>query len=248
MRLNRFLSMSGYISRRKGEDIIRAGRVLVNGTVVTDPASDVEPERDVVVVDGRVLQVEPERKYLLLNKPVGFIVSVGDTHGRATVLDLIGSEAGRVFPVGRLDANTSGVLLLTDDGELAYRLTHPSYGVEKLYRAVIRGRIGSGVVRMVAAGIELEDGVTAPARLRILQAGDTASIVELTLHEGRKRQVRRMLEALGHTVIKLERMSFGGLTAKGLRPGSYRELTPGEVARLKKLTGLEQGTTEYRRK
>lgn len=244
MRLNRYLSVSGYISRRKGEEIIRAGEVKVNGAVVTDPAHNVDPERDMVTVDGRPLLVEPERRYLLLNKPVGYIVSVGDPHGRPTVLNLIGPDAGRVFPVGRLDSNTSGVLLLTDDGELAYRLTHPSYGVEKVYRVVVRGRLTIGSVRRVASGIELEDGMTAPAGMTVLEAGETVSTAELTLHEGRKRQVRRMMEALGHTVIALERISFGGLTAKGLRPGAYRDLHSKEIAHLRRLTDSPTGAVK----
>jgi 23S rRNA pseudouridine2605 synthase len=241
MRLNRFLSVSGYISRRKGEDIIRAGRVRVNGKVIVDPAYGISPGVDRVTLDGDLLSASAARRYYLLNKPVGVIVSAGDTHGRTTVLDLLGSEAERVFPVGRLDINTSGVLLLTDDGDLAFRLTHPSYGVEKVYRAMVKGRVSDGDSRKVGAGLMLEDGLTAPAVMRILKSGAESSIVELTLHEGRKREVRRMMEHLGFPVISLERISFGSLTAKGLAPGSYRPLTAEEVDMLKRQT-VTRGT------
>lgn len=234
MRLNRFLSASGYSSRRKGEEIIRAGRVRVNGTVITDPAYGISTGSDQVTVDGQALSAVTAHRYYLLNKPAGVIVSIGDTHGRTTILDLLGSEVGRVYPVGRLDANTSGVLLLTDDGDLAFRLTHPSFGVEKVYRAVVQGGVSSGDIRMVGEGLALEDGLTAPALMRVLKSGVESSTVELTLHEGKKRQVRRMMEHLGHPVISLERVSFGSLSAEGLPPGSYRPLTAREVDRLKR--------------
>lgn len=233
MRLNRYISVSGFASRRKGEEVIRDGRVTVNGNIVTDPAFTVVPGRDRVVIDGRPLESPAERRYYLLNKPTGVIVSVGDTHGRPTVLDLLGPEAGRVFPVGRLDADTSGVLLLTDDGDLAFRLTHPSYGVDKIYRAEVRGKVDNEDVGRVAHGLVLDDGPTEPANLRILRSGAGKSVVELTLHQGRKRQVRRMLEHIGHTVLSLERISFGGITARGVPAGEYRALTADEVNRLK---------------
>ncbi|MHB9030128.1 MAG: pseudouridine synthase [Candidatus Latescibacterota bacterium] len=240
MRLNRFLSASGYISRRKGEHIIRAGRVRVNGKVITDPAYGVSPGLDQVALDGQALSAVKEHRYYILNKPAGVIVSIGDTHGRTTVLDLLGSGVGRVYPVGRLDANTSGVLLLTDDGDLAFRLTHPSFGVEKVYRAVVKGRVSAGDIRKVGEGLVLEDGLTAPALMRILKSGAESSTVELTLHEGRKRQVRRMMEHLGRPVISLERISFCSLTAEGLPPGAYRPLTAEEVDLLKRETATRR--------
>ncbi len=235
MRLNRFLSASGFVSRRKGEDIIRSGRVRVNGQVVADPAADVSPE-DFVAIDGRPIVIAEERQYFLMNKPEGVIVTLRDSRGRPTVLDLLGPETGRVFPVGRLDANTTGALLLTDDGDLAFRLTHPSFGIKKVYRAVVRGKVAIEDTHKVAEGIELDDGPTAPALMRILSAGARLSTVELTLHEGRKRQVRRMMDRLAHPVVSLERVSFAGLTVAGISPGSYRPLTPREVQHLKRET------------
>ena len=233
MRLNRYLSVSGYSSRRRGEEVIRAGRVSVNGEVIVDPAHDVVPGRDRVLLDGCLLEASGTRRYLLLNKPTGVIVSRIDTHGRITVSDLLGKAGEGVFPVGRLDANTSGALLLTDDGDLAYRLTHPSFGVEKVYRAVVRGRVTLDDVRKIEMGIVLDDGPTAPASLRVLGRDRETSSVELTLHQGRKRQVRRMLDRIGHPVITLERISFGGITAEGMPPGAYRPLTDEEVKCLK---------------
>lgn len=243
MRLNRFLSVSGVTSRRKGEVYIRAGRVMVNGEVVTDPALDIVPEKDRVLLDGRPLEVSGEKRYYLLNKPVGVVVSVGDTHGRKTVLDLLGNGVGRVFPVGRLDADTSGALLLTDDGDLAYRLTHPSFGVDKVYRAVVRGKVTGDDVRRIAEGIMLDDGPTAPALMTVLKKSDTVSTVELTLHQGRKRQVRRMLDSLGHRVFALERISFGGLATEGLSPGEYRSLTFKEVEYLQQVIKVNPKST-----
>lgn len=233
MRLNRYLSVSGYSSRRRGEEVIRAGRVSVNGEVIVDPAHDVVPGRDRVLLDGCLLEASGTRRYLLLNKPTGVIVSRIDTHGRITVSDLLGKAGEGVFPVGRLDANTSGALLLTDDGDLAYRLTHPSFGVEKVYRAVVRGRVTLDDVRKIEMGIVLDDGPTAPASLRVLGRDRETSSVELTLHQGRKRQVRRMLDRIGHPVITLERISFGGITAEGMPSGAYRPLTDEEVKCLK---------------
>jgi 23S rRNA pseudouridine2605 synthase len=233
LRLNRYLSVSGYSSRRRGEEVIRAGRVSVNGEVIVDPAHDVVPGRDRVLLDGCLLEASGTRRYLLLNKPTGVIVSRIDTHGRITVSDLLGKAGEGVFPVGRLDANTSGALLLTDDGDLAYRLTHPSFGVEKVYRAVVRGRVTLDDVRKIEMGIVLDDGPTAPASLRVLGRDRETSSVELTLHQGRKRQVRRMLDRIGHPVITLERISFGGITAEGMPSGAYRPLTDEEVKCLK---------------
>ena len=236
MRLNRYISASGFASRRRGEVYIREGRVRVNGEAVTDPARDIFPDRDQVTLDGNLLRVNPEKRYYVLNKPTGVIVSMSDTHGRANVQNLLGEETRGVFPVGRLDADTSGVLLFTDDGDLAHRLTHPSFGVEKIYRAEVRGRVNGEDVRRIGEGIVLDDGPAAPAHLCILESAEETSTVEITLHQGRKRQVRRMLEAVGHPVITLERSTFDGITAKGLPPGSYRSLTREEVERLKELS------------
>ncbi len=239
MRLNRYLAMSGIASRRKAEDIIRAGRIAVNGIPSTDPALAVTPGADTVTLDGAPLAVEQKKRGFLLNKPTGVIVSVGDTHGRATVMDLLGNDAVGVFPVGRLDMNTSGLLLLTNDGELAHRLMHPSYEVEKVYRAEVTGRVGKSTVALFRRGIRLDDGPAAPAELRVLDSTDEVSLAEVTIHQGRKRQVRRMFAEAGHPVRTLDRISFGGLSAAGVAYGAYRSLTDRELQDLRQMVGLE---------
>ena len=238
MRLNRYISASGAASRRKGEDIICDGRITVNGEIVTDPAHDVNPESDIVTLDGIPLVINPEKRYYILNKPTGIIVSMSDTHGRSTVVDLLGEETKGVFPVGRLDANTSGVLLLTDDGDLAYRLMHPSFGVEKVYRAEVSGKVNKDYVFKIHKGLTLNDGPTAPAEMKIIESDDNSSIVVITIHQGRKRQVRRMLKHIGHPVKTLERISFGGITAHDVPLGAYRSLKAGELDMLKKMVNL----------
>ena len=236
MRLNRYMSMAGVSSRRKGETLIRDGRISVNGVTVTDPAFGVDADADTVTFDGRPLtsRSKAARRYIILNKPTGVIVSRGDTHGRATVFDLLGEGMESVFPVGRLDADTSGVLLLTDDGDLAHRLTHPSFGVEKVYRAEVLGKVTDEDVDAFAGGIELDDGLAAPARMTVIDSGGDVSIVTVVMHQGRNRQVRRMLEKVGHPVRVLERISFGGITAENLPLGAYRALTPEEVRRFER--------------
>ena len=241
MRLNRYISACGAASRRKGEVIIREGRVAVNSEIVTDPAHNVVPGKDRVTLDDLPLVINPEKRYYILNKPTGTIVSIGDTHGRATVIDLMSDETEGVFPVGRLDADTSGVLLLTDDGELAHKLTHPSFGVEKVYRAEVSGKIDSDAVRKLRDGLVLDDGPTAPAEMKILERDDKSSLVEITIHQGRKRQVRRMMKHIGHPVKTLERISFGGITALCLPLGAYRALDADEIELLKEAVKQNSG-------
>ncbi|MBT4485450.1 MAG: rRNA pseudouridine synthase [Candidatus Latescibacteria bacterium] len=238
MRLNRYLSVSGYTSRRKGEEIIREGRVAVNGAVVTDPAIHVEPDNALVTVDGVLLVINTEKRYYVMNKPAGAIVSKGDTHARPTVYDILESETKGVFSVGRLDFDTTGVLLFTDDGELAHRLAHPSFGVKKVYCANVKGRVNKSDIQKLKDGVILEDGLTAPSDMVISESSKTGSTVELTIHEGRKRLVRRMLAHIGHPVVTLERISFGGITADAIPPGSYRPLTSKEIKILKKATAM----------
>jgi pseudouridine synthase len=230
MRLNRFLARAGVASRRGADELIKSGRVTVNGG--RGELNTFVAAHDVVEVDG-----EPVGKqalaYVLLHKPLGVVTTARDPQGRPTVVDLVGHEA-RVVPVGRLDADTSGVLLLTNDGDLAHRLAHPRYGVEKTYVADVEGDLQSAEVGLLADGIELEDGCTAPARARQLGR----SRVELVLHEGRNRQVRRMCEAIGHPVVRLRRTAYAGLDARGVEPGAWRELTRDEVEALRRLVGL----------
>jgi 23S rRNA pseudouridine2605 synthase len=226
VRLNAYLSRAGVASRRKSDELIKAGRVRVNG----------EPGRlntfvsagDVVEVDG-----EPVAKqalaHVLLHKPAGVVTTASDPQGRPTVVELVEHEV-KVVPVGRLDVDTTGALLLTNDGPLAHRLAHPRYGVEKTYEVETWKQPTDEVLRRLAAGVELEDGPTAPARVRRL----SGARFELVLHEGRNRQVRRMVEAVGHRVRHLHRSVYAGLTLAGLAPGAWRELTPSEVERLRR--------------
>jgi 23S rRNA pseudouridine2605 synthase len=228
VRLARYLAHAGVASRRKAEELVRAGRVTVGGEVVTDPARDVDDDSE-VAFDGEPVAPEP-REVHVLNKPAGVVSTARDPQGRPTVTDLVPSER-RLYPVGRLDADTTGLILLTNDGELANRLTHPRYGVEKTYRARIRPpRPSERALRALREGVELEDGRTAPARARLVEPG----VLEITIREGRKRQVRRMCEAVGHRVVELERIAFGPLRLRGLAPGAHRRLTPAEVERLRK--------------
>jgi 23S rRNA pseudouridine2605 synthase len=232
MRLGKFLAHAGVASRRAVEDIVRDGRVTVDGETVTDPARDVD-ETHRVELDGRRVEPEPHEVHAL-NKPAGVVSTARDTHGRPTVVQLVRSRR-RLYPVGRLDAETTGLILLTNDGALAERLTHPRYGVKKVYRARVRpGRLSPRALDALKKGVELEDGRTAPAQVRQPASG----VLEITIREGRKRQVRRMLEAVGHRVVELERVAFGPLGLRGLEPGKSRRLTKAEVERLRR--GTEQ--------
>ena len=228
MRLARYLAHAGVASRRAAEKLIAEGRVSVGGEAVTDPARDVD-EASGVEVDGRAVAPEP-REVWLVNKPAGVVSTASDTHGRPIVTELVESDR-RLYPVGRLDAATTGLILLTNDGELADRLTHPRYGVERVYRArVAPAPVSERALRRLRDGIELDDGRTRPAGVRQPEPG----VLELTLREGRKRQVRRMCEAIGHPVEELVRVAFGPLRLGSLAPGEGRRLTPAEVERLRK--------------
>jgi 23S rRNA pseudouridine2605 synthase len=228
MRLAKLLAHAGVASRRAAERLVAEGRVTIAGEVVTDPARDVD-EGSGVAVDGRPVRTEP-REVHALNKPAGVVSTASDTHGRRTVVDLVPSEL-RLYPVGRLDADTTGLILLTNDGELAERLTHPRYEVQKVYRvSVDPPDVPERALRALREGVDLEDGRTAPAGVRQIEAGR----LEIAIHEGRKRQVRRMCEAVGHRVTALERIAFGPLRLGDLAPGESRRLSPAEVERLRK--------------
>ena len=228
MRLNAYLARAGIASRRGSDDLIKQGRVKIND----EPGqlnTYVHPG-DRVEVDGQ--PVAPQQlTYVLLNKPAGTVTTASDPQGRPTVVQLVDEVPERIVPVGRLDADTTGALLLTNDGALAHRLAHPRYGVEKVYEAEVDGHPSAEAIRRLEAGIELDDGVTAPAQARVLQP----SRIELTLHEGRKHQVKRMCLAIGHPVRRLHRARYAGLTLGGLEPGQWRELEPSEVKRLRTL-------------
>ena len=230
MRLAKFLAHAGVASRRAAEDIVRAGRVTVSGEVVRDPARDVD-ETSGVAVDGRAIGGAEDRLVLILNKPAGVVSTARDTHGRRTVLDLVEVRGARLYPVGRLDADTTGLILLTNDGELANALTHPRFEVPKTYLArVSGGTVGEKALRALREGVELEDGRTSPAKVRQVDPG----VLEITIHEGRKRQVKRMVEAVGRRVVELRRVRFGPLTLGDLQPGRSRRLNAAEVERLRK--------------
>lgn len=230
MRLNAFLARSGVASRRRADDLIRAGRVRVNGA--PGQLNTVVGRHDIVEVDERRVQLQA-LAYVLLHKPAGVVTTARDPQRRATVVELVPAEP-RVVPVGRLDADTTGALLLTNDGDLAHRLAHPRYGVPKVYEADVEGRPSADALARLRDGVELEDGVTAPAEARRLGP----SRIELTLHEGRNRQVRRMCEAVGHPVLRLHRSRYAGLRLGELEPGEWRELTKKEVSELRTLVGL----------
>lgn len=225
MRLAKYLASAGVASRRASEAIVRAGRVTVDGETVTDPARDVGPRDAEVAVDGKAVNTTHQRVVYALNKPAGVVSTARDPQGRPTVVSLV-PQTERLYPVGRLDIDTTGLILLTNEGELAHRLTHPSFEVEKTYRAVVVGPpLRDRALKALRDGVELEDGVTSPARVRRVSA-DT---LEITIHEGRKRQVKRMCEAVGHPVKRLERVGFGPLRLGDLPRGRWRRLSPAEV-------------------
>jgi 23S rRNA pseudouridine2605 synthase len=225
MRLNAWLARAGVASRRRADELIKAGRVTVNGQ--PGQLNTFVQARDRVELDGRPLSKQ-QLAYVLLHKPAGVVTTASDPQGRPTVVELV-AHPSRVVPVGRLDADTTGALLLTNDGELAHRLAHPSHEVDKVYVAEVEGDPSSDALTALEHGVDLDDGRSAPARVRRLGAGR----VELTIHEGRKHQVKRMLAAVGHPVRRLHRRAYAGLTLEGLEPGDWRELEPSEVQRLK---------------
>ena len=231
MRLAKYLAHAGVASRRAAETIIADGRVTVDGAVITDPARDVDDSKAVKVDGRRVKTAGHAHLVYLLNKPAGVVSTAKDPQGRRTVVSLVRTDE-RLYPVGRLDYDTTGLILLTNDGDLAHRMTHPSFEVPRTYRArVSNASVNEPAIRSLREGVELEDGITAPAKVRRLSSNH----LELTIHEGRKRQVKRMLEAVGHPVRSLERVAFGPLRLGALEEGEYRELKPAEIEQLRSL-------------
>ncbi len=237
-RLQKFMAEAGVASRRACEELIRQGRVTVNGETASLGRS-VEPKQDRVELDGKPVQKEQRRTVILLYKPRGVVSTSSDPEGRRTVQDYFREIPERLYNVGRLDLNSEGLLLMTNDGALANRLTHPRYGVEKTYYAVCDGRLTASEAARLTNGVELEDGVTAPARVdavRTTQRGDTSFLI--TIHEGRNRQIRRMLEAVGHRTLRLKRERFGPLSLGTLAPGEWRKLSDEEIKKLENALGL----------
>ncbi len=234
MRLQKLLAHAGVASRRAAEELIVRGKVRVNGKVVRELGTIVSTD-DRVDVSGTRVVLEAQPTYLLMNKPANVVTTMRDPQGRRTVADLVPKGLPRVVPVGRLDYDTSGVLLLTNDGELANILTHPRFGVEKTYRAVVKGRLTPDEIHHLQSGVWLEEFRAASARIRVVGSRRDSSVLDITIHEGKNRQVRRMFEAVGHPVVELARLRFGPLKLGDLPPGHSRQLTDKELAQLRHL-------------
>jgi 23S rRNA pseudouridine2605 synthase len=236
-RLQKVMAEFGVASRRKCEEMIAAGKVKVNGDLITEPGTKVDKEKDAIEVDGKIIKCSESRVYILLNKPVGYITSAKDQFGRPTVLDLLKGISVRVFPIGRLDYDTEGLILLTNDGDLTYRITHPKHNIDKTYRALIDGEAGTNDIENFKNGIAVEDYVASPAKLEIIRHIKGNSIVDITIHEGKNRQVRKMCAAIGHEVIWLKRIKIGKIELGELKIGEWRYLNDAEVEYLKALEG-----------
>ncbi len=234
MRLQHFLARSGVGSRRQCEKIIAAGRVCVNGQVVSRLGTKIDPEHDDVTLDGKCVRVE-KKFYVLLNKPRGYLSSVVDKRGSPTVSELVSALPARLYPVGRLDRDTEGLLLMTNDGDFCYRVTHPRFEVKKTYRAEVRGKPSQRALHRLRTGVEIGTGKTHPATVKLVRSDHRKSILDIAIHEGRKRQVRLMCKAVGHPVIRLTRIEFGGVRLGSIKPGHYRFLLESEVESLMRI-------------
>lgn len=231
LRLAKYLANAGLTSRRKAEQLISEGRIKVNGVVVKELGSKIDPDTDVIEFNGQRV-IGNKKVYILLNKPSGYISSVYDPQGRPIVTDLLKDVKQRVYPVGRLDFDTEGLLILTNDGNFTNLMIHPRYEIEKTYEALVKGVVKESELKKLRQGILLEDGITAPAEVEILKKDHNNTLLSIKIHEGRKRQVKRMCTAINHPVIHLRRVGFGFLKIHGLKLGQYRFLTPDEVNRL----------------
>ena len=234
MRINKYIADSGLASRRKADELIQAGNVKVNGITCKELGRDIK-EGDIVEVNGTVLRSEKKLVYYMLNKPVGYVTTSSDERGRATVIDLMTETTERVFPVGRLDYNTSGLLIMTNDGNLAYRLTHPKHHVYKTYRAVVQGYLSKERVARLRNGVDIGGFVTSKAIVEVVRQAGNYAVVDISIFEGKNRQVRKMFAAVGNKVLELERTAIGDLRLGRMMEGHYRKLTRDEVEYLKKL-------------
>jgi len=228
LRLAKYLAMAGAASRRHAEELIIQGRVRVNGQVVDTPACNIDPEYDEVCFDGKI-QCPEDKISVVLFKPVGYICSVYDPQGRPTVMELVKDIGQRIYPVGRLDLDTEGLLLMSNDGDFSNLMIHPRYEMAKTYEARVKGLVDPVALSKMGKGLHLDDGMTAPAKAKIIRQKAGQTLLQIEIHEGRKRQVRRMCEAIGHPVVHLRRVEFSGLTLEGLQPGQYRYLSEEEI-------------------
>ncbi|SET54076.1 pseudouridine synthase [Paenibacillus sp. NFR01] len=235
-RLQKILAQAGVASRRKCEELILAGKVEVNGEIVTEMGTKADPEQDIIKVSGKPIRGE-NKIYIMFNKPKGVITSASDPHGRKIVTDYLKGIKERVYPIGRLDYDTEGLLLLTNDGEFANLLTHPKHHVPKTYLATVKGVPHGTALDKLKAGVKLEDGMTAPAEVEYkdIDEDNKQSVISITIHEGRNRQVRRMFDAISHPVIRLKRISFGDILLQNLKRGTYRHLTKDEINHLRQI-------------
>jgi 23S rRNA pseudouridine2605 synthase len=235
LRLQKYMAYCGVGSRRKCEELIKQGCVTVNGIKVTEMGLLIDPDKDKVVLNGKqVLKMEKEKHYIIFYKPQGIITSVKDPYGRKTVMDYMNWQGSRIYPVGRLDYDTEGLLLLTNDGDLALKMTHPKYEVEKEYYCIVKGVPNERKIEKLKSGINIGNFITAPAKVALLEKQRELSILRLTIHEGKNRQVRRMFQAIGHPILYLRRERIGNLTLDGLKIGEWRNLTKKEIYNLKK--------------
>ncbi|MDB9822533.1 rRNA pseudouridine synthase [Deltaproteobacteria bacterium] len=237
-RINRILSLAGIVSRRKADELIGSGRVILNGVIVRELGTKAIWGRDSIMVDGKEIPKPSDRIYLILNKPFGYISSLRDPEGRPIVTDLLKSVPDRVYPVGRLDFDSLGLLLLTNDGDFSHRLTHPRYHIPRTYKVTVDGTVSEDTLRVLRKGVQLEDGFSGNSRAALVKQAGGKSIIRLTITQGRNRLVRRMVEALGYSAVHLIRIGFGNLELGTLKTGQYRHLEPDEVLALKKSVGL----------
>ena len=241
-RLQKIISAAGIASRRAAEQLMIEGRVRVNGKVVTELGTKADPERDHIKVDGKLINPGQPKAYIMLNKPAGYVTTMSDPEGRKTVRELLKGIRGRVYPVGRLDYTTEGLLLMTNDGDFAHQIMHPLYELPKTYLVKINGMLDEKAMHTLAKGVYLDDGRTMPAEVKKIRKEVSNSWIEITIREGKKRQVRRMLERVGHPVIKLKRTRIGPVSLGTLPLGRYRHLKPGEVSALQERVTKKQRT------
>ena len=237
MRINKYIALCGVASRRKAEELILAGRVTVNDEVMTELSYKVDEENDIVKVEDKLIKEENKLVYILLNKPEGYITTVKDQFDRPSVLDLVSDIKERVYPIGRLDYETSGLLLLTNDGDLTYKLTHPKHEVDKTYVARVKGKLTKEEIERFKTGLKIEDYTTAPAKLKVIKYDEQrdSSLLEIKIHEGKNRQVRKMCKAINHPVLRLRRSAMGKIKIGDCEIGKYRYLTEDEIKYLKNL-------------